>query len=350
MPATSWLHERARPVGYAKYLADPPPRAVFASYLVRFRVHDDVDSKYVGYVVESSAYKQFIVANAGGAAQPNANAKTLGSFLVPLPDRETQRRIAAALSAFDELIEVNERRIELLENLSRSLYREWFTRFRFPGHDGVPASGSLPDGWTVGRLADVADVNASTAKARDLPDPLRYLDISSVSARRIEDTQVMPADEAPSRARRRVRDGDTAWATVRPNRRAHALLHSPAENLIASTGLAILSPTAVPASFLFEHTSTQEFADYLMGRATGAAYPAVRPDDFREAPIAIPPCELLSAFDAFADRAQRLTSGLMDANRTLGRTRDLLLPRLITGRLDISDVDLGDLSPGEDAA
>jgi type I restriction enzyme S subunit len=110
-------------VGYAKYLRDPPP-AVFASYLVRFQVREGTDPAYVGHVVQSDAYKQYVRANAGGAAQPNANAKTLGAFRVPLPDLKTQRRIGAVLSAFDELIEVNKRRIELLVDLAGSLYRE----------------------------------------------------------------------------------------------------------------------------------------------------------------------------------------------------------------------------------
>jgi len=278
-----------------------------------------------------------------GSSNPTLNRNHAHLLAVRVPRVRLQRRISAVLASFDDLIEINARRIALLEDLARSLYREWFVRFRFPGHDGTAVRDSLPDGWTMKRVGDIAEINRSTVKAGDLPDPIRYVDISSISPRRIEDTQLLAADEAPGRARRRLSDGDTVWAMVRPNRRAHAIVHAPPANLIASTGLAILSPIAVPGSFLFEFSSTPEFTDYLVGRATGSAYPAVRPDDFREASIPIPPRELLSAFDAIVDPTLRLTSSLMDANRALARARELLRPRLVTGRLDISDVDLGGL-------
>jgi type I restriction enzyme S subunit len=160
----------------------------------------------------------------------------------------------------------------------------------------------------------------------------------------------MGAVDAPGRARRIAVDGDTLWATVRPNRRAHGLLHEPPDNLVISTGLAVLSPEAVPASFLFELTSTPEFTEYLVSRATGAAYPAVRPADFAEAPIIVPPTSLLDEFARVVDPMHRAVGLLNTRNRALAATRDLLLPRLVSGRLDVSDVDLGDLLNEAEAA
>ncbi|MHB8694228.1 MAG: restriction endonuclease subunit S [Solirubrobacteraceae bacterium] len=301
------------------------------------------DPRFLSYLLRT-----LTLDGSSASAVPGVNRNHLHRLPVRVPTLVEQRRISAVLAAFDELIETNERRVDLLEGLAGSLYREWFILFLFPGHDGTAACDSLPDGWTLKRVGDVAEINRSTLRATDLPDPIRYLDISSISPRRIEDAQLLAADEAPGRARRQVSDGDTVWAMVRPNRRSHAIVHSPPANLIASTGLAVLSPIAVPGSFLFEFCSTRAFTDYLVGRATGSAYPAVRPDDFREASIAVPPRELLSAFDAIVDPALRLTSQLMEANRALDRLRDLLLARLVTGRLDISDVDLGTLLHEED--
>jgi type I restriction enzyme S subunit len=286
-----------------------------------------------------------------GAAQQNLNAKIVRSFSLVAPNVATQRRIAAVLSAFDELIEINERRIELLKELARSLYREWFVRFRFPGHEEVELVdselGPIPEGWEVQRLGDIAAVNEQSFKAADLPDPFLYLDISAVGVGRIEAPSVIAAAEAPGRARRRVRDGDVVWATVRPNRRAHGLIHDPPSNLVASTGLAVLSPAAVPSSFLYEHAAAQSFTDFLVSQATGSAYPAVRPNDFCDAPVLVPPHATLDRFDAVVDRALRTASSLRSLCHQLAATRDLLLPRLVTGRLDISDVDLGVLTPSE---
>ncbi len=138
--------------GWAKFITDPP-EAVFASYLVRLRTAPSVDARFVGFVVESQAYKDFIQQHMGGAAQPNANAKVLTSYEIPIPPLPAQQRIAGILSAYDELIENSHLRIRTLEAMARALYREWFVHFRFPGHEEHPRVGSplgdIPEGWQV---------------------------------------------------------------------------------------------------------------------------------------------------------------------------------------------------------
>ena len=147
-------------VGYAKCLRDPPD-AVFASYLVRVRVAPDNCARYVGYVVTSEEYKRFIAANAGGAAQPNASAKVLTSYPTPLPDSATQRKIATILTSYDDLIENNSRRIQILEEMAQSIYRDWFVEFRFPGYENVPLvesePGPIPTGWKWKELRELAE-------------------------------------------------------------------------------------------------------------------------------------------------------------------------------------------------
>src|SRR5262249_39746442 len=101
-----------------------------------------------------------IKANLGGAAQPQANAQVLGSFLVPLPARLLQEKIAAILSAFDDLIENNTRRLQILEQMVQMLYREWFIQFRFPGCEirlVESQVGPIPQGWSILTLNEVVD-------------------------------------------------------------------------------------------------------------------------------------------------------------------------------------------------
>jgi type I restriction enzyme, S subunit len=169
--------------GYAKYLKNPPP-SIFASYLVRVRVKKGVDSRYVGLVVQSDSYKKFIKTNMGGAAQPNANAKVLTSFPVPLPSLSTQKKIAAILSAYDDLIENNLRRIKILEEMAQTLYGEWFVKFRFPGHQKVKMVdsplGKIPEGWEAKRLGDIAEDMRRGVKPSEVPPDTPYpkLDIA----------------------------------------------------------------------------------------------------------------------------------------------------------------------------
>ena len=134
-------------VGYAKLIRDNEP-SVFASYLVRIRVDPEkADPGYVGRIVESEVYKRFVLSRVGGTAQPNANAKVLSSFRLPIPQGATQRRIASILSAYDDMIENNRRRIQLLEQAARLLYEEWFVHLRFPGHEHVTITDGVPEGW-----------------------------------------------------------------------------------------------------------------------------------------------------------------------------------------------------------
>ena len=156
-------------VGYAKQIRDVQ-NAVFASYLVRFRVDSEVaDPYFVGCLVESTTYKRYVKSQVGGSAQPNANAKVLGRFKFKLPPRSSQSRIASFLSAYDDLIENNRRRIALLEEAARLLYREWFVHFRFPGHEHVKIADGLPEGWERRTLGAVLNLQ----RGFDLPVSMR---------------------------------------------------------------------------------------------------------------------------------------------------------------------------------
>ena len=146
-------------VGYAKLIRQCDLDAVFASYLVRIRIDPlKANPEYVGRIVESDVYKRFVMSRIGGAAQPNANAKVLSEFRLPIPMDSTQRRIAAILSTYDDLIENNRRRIQLLERAARLIYKEWFVRLRFPGHEWTTITDGAPEGWERRTLNSVATI------------------------------------------------------------------------------------------------------------------------------------------------------------------------------------------------
>jgi len=325
--------------GWAKFIKDPPD-AVFASYLVRIQPAASVDARFVGFVVESRVYKEFIQQHMGGAAQPNANAQVLTSYEIPFPPLPVQRRIAGILSAYDDLMENNQRRIQVLEAMASALYREWFVHFRFPGHEKHPrvASplGEIPKGWEVKKLAAVAEVNRAQINARTAPEELHYVDISSVSPGQINSITSYAFADAPGRARRIVQHGDVLWSCVRPNRRSHAQVMHPEPDTIASTGFAVLTPTNVPFTFLYFATTTDDFVAYLTNNATGAAYPAVSGATFEKADLLVPPAALLKKFgDATIPMAQQIHT-LQIQIQNSRRTRDLLLPRLLSGQISLA--------------
>ena len=304
---------------------------------------DAAEIRYIAYALQDPCIKSMMEAIAYGAAQPNISPTLIGSLPLWLPPRATQTAIANVLEAFDDLIENNRRRIEVLEKMARAIYREWFVKFRYPGHEDVPmvdsALGLIPDGWEVQPLAAIATVNGSSRKPGG-DEVFRYLDISALSERHIGELEAIGGSSAPGRARRVVSPGDTVWATVRPNRRAHALLVAPDSDWIASTGLAVLTPSTVSPDFLFETTSATAFSDWLVGRATGSAYPAVRAKDFEEAPIVVPDVAVDAAFADKVSPMHDLSWRLRNECSRLAALRDLLLPKLVTGLIDISTLDL----------
>jgi type I restriction enzyme S subunit len=277
---------------------------------------------------------------AGGAATPIINKSAFSDIEIEVPDLPAQRKIAGILSAYDDLIENNLRRIKILEEMAQSLYREWFVHFRFPGHESAKfvdsPLGEIPKGWKVKKLAEIAGVNAESIRATTAPEKIEYIDIASVSTGSIDNIEAMSFESAPSRARRVVRHGDIIWSTVRPNRRSFSLIIDPAENLIASTGFAVLSARTVPWSYFYQTTTTEDFTSYLVNHASGAAYPAVNSGIFENADVVVPPGDLLKRFNAMAESNQVLQHKLRRRNQTLRRTRDLLLPKLIGGRIPIT--------------
>jgi type I restriction enzyme S subunit len=303
-----------------------------------------LDSHFLCYVLNSPWGKAHIKGRLVGAAQQVFNTNTAADFEIPAPPLPVQRRIAAVLSNYDDLVENNTRRIRILEEMAQAIYREWFVHFRFPGHKKVkliPSHlGPIPQGWSVARLAQVADINALSIKRGEEPEEIAYVDIASVSPGSIDEAKRLKFEDAPGRARRIVHNGDILWSMVRPNRKSYALVLDPEPNLIVSTGFAVVSAKKVPFSYLYHALTTDEFVGYLANRATGAAYPAVKAEDFENAQILRPDETPLDLFDSSVLPMLEMRNGLAKKNHNLRQTRDLLLPKLISGEMDVSDLDI----------
>lgn len=303
----------------------------------------NVDARYVMYWFMSPDAKQRLAAITKGAVQQVINLADLKRVEVPCPPLETQRRIASILGAYDDLIEVNRRRIAVLEEMARGLFDEWFVRFRFPGHKSVPIedtpNGPLPKGWTFDALGKVAAINAASLKPTTAPAEIGYIDIASVSPGQINAINYMPFSEAPGRARRLVRDGSILWSNVRPNRRSFALVLDPAPEIVASTGFTVLDARKTSFTYLYHWVTTENFIGYLVGNAQGAAYPAVIAATFERATVLLPHSDLVSRFTECAEPMLRLSDDLRKSNQYLAAARDLLLPRLISGQLSVAQAE-----------
>lgn len=293
------------------------------------------DKMFAYYLLQTL---DFTIFNSGGAV-PTLNRNLLYAYVVDIPPLPTQRKIASILSAYDDLIENNLKRIAILEEMAQQTYEEWFVRMRFPGYESAvinPETG-LPEGWERVRLGDVAHINKSSLK-KGFKGNIKYIDIASVSPNRINAFGNYDIEDAPGRARRIVREGDIIWSCVRPNRRSHALIINPGKDWIASTGFCVISSKKIPFVYLYHYLTTNEFVAYLTNLASGAAYPAVAACHFEEAHVVLASKELLMNFDKRIKSSKYLISNLQNQNQRLREARDILLPRLMMGMIDVDEV------------
>jgi len=299
--------------------------------------HYELDPTYLYFALKARI--QHIKSQTYGAVFDTITIKSFDFITIPLPTLSTQRKIAAILSAYDDLIENNTRRIKILEEMAQAIYREWFVHFRFPGHEGVKMVetelGLAPEGWEVKKLGEIAYVNPDAIKKGFEPDVISYVDIASVSPGRIDKVESMRFVDAPGRARRIVQHGDIIWSCVRPNRKSYSLIINPVPNMIVSTGFAVLRPRRIHFSYLYHAVSTKEFVGYLTNHATGAAYPAVTAADFENALILLPPNHLCKKFHKIVEDSYILVDLLNRRCENLRITRDLLLPKVVSGELDV---------------
>lgn len=299
-----------------------------------------LDKRFLYWVFNSANVRAQIRATATGAKVKHTAPERIKKVRLLVPKLRDQQAIAFLLDTYGDLMATNQRRIHLLEESAQLLYREWFVHLRFPGHESVPVRDGVREGWKKQSLSSVADVNARTIGSKDRPDSILYIDISSVTPGLIGDVTPYTFADAPGRARRRVAHGDVIWSCVRPNRRSYALIWGPDENLVASTGFAVLSAGRIPFSYLYFAVTTDDFVGYLEQHATGAAYPAVTAKTFEDAELVIPDADTLLSFDNAVLPMLEKMEVLKAQNTALSRARDLLLPKLMSGRLDVSNIAL----------
>jgi type I restriction enzyme, S subunit len=306
--------------------------ACFPDSVIGFIPDDDkADARFVKYLFDATIQRR-VQQFTQGAAQDNLSQEKLLSIEFEVPEVDYQRRVADILAAYDLLIDNNLRRITLLEDAAQHVFNEWFVRLRFPGHEHAGITKGVPDGWEIRRLASVAEINKVSLNG-SYDGVIDYIDISSVTTGSINEIARYDFREAPSRARRVVKHGDIIWSCVRPNRKSYAVIWQPASTLIASTGFAVITPTALPTTFLLQATTTDAFVGYLENRARGVAYPAVLAGDFERADILVPTETVVEAFNDIAEPLLAQVHTLQLQNDKLRAARNQLLPRLMSGQI-----------------
>ena len=309
--------------------------------LVALPASDQFDIRFVYYLLHNLNLGQF----AGGAAQPLVTQSVLRQIPVDVPELATQRRIAGVLSAYDDLIENCERRIRVLEEMARALYREWFVLFRYPGHEKVPmvksAIGPLPSTWEVRTVGESFEVIGGGTPSRKEPaywsdGTIQWYtpsDITASGAMFIDSSSETISERGLAESSARVFPSNCVMMTSRATIGAIAInTHAACTN----QGFITCVPSdRMPCHLLFHWL--RENVPSFERIASGATFKEISRGVFRTIQLAIPPRDLACAFE---NRGRPVSAELLNLQRqkdVLRRTRDLLLPRLLSGQLALSD-------------
>ena len=267
-----------------------------------------LDPGYLRYFLVSPNMQTLLLSWAGSGGTRNALTKgMIESLEIPILPLPEQRAIAHILGSLDDKIELNRRMNQTLEAMARTIFQDWFVDFgpvraKMEGEDPyLPTElwdlfpddmvdselGEIPEGWEVKALSQISHVNPESWASKNTPDGVEYVDLANTKWGVIESTQYFPWEEAPSRARRVLRPGDTLVGTVRPANGSYSFIGK--DGLTGSTGFAVLRPSHPRyRELVYLSATAPDTIDWLAHLADGAAYPAVRPETVGGTEIATP--------------------------------------------------------------
>ncbi len=297
-----------------------------------------VDVRYLFYYFFTDEWRTLIRSKTlTGSTVDRIPLTTFPDFPVSVPPLPVQKRIADILSAYDELIENNQRRIKILETMARALYREWFVFFRFPTHEKVPhvtsPLGEIPKGWEVKKLGDVVTYNRRATKPGPHLDERKYVPIDCISSKSLALMEAKPIEEAQS-SLQLFEKGDILFGAMRPY--FHKVVIAPFAGVTRTTCF-VFKPRrpewhAFAAMTIFEEPTVA----YANAHSQGATIPYAAWDgSFSEMPLVLPPEDLLFRFEKNVEAIlERISQSYFTLNN-IRRTRDLLLPRLLSGQIEL---------------
>ena len=292
--------------------------ACFPDSVIGF-IPDDksTDARFVKYLFDALLQRQYKLFTQG-AAQDNLSQAKLLSLKLPVPSLREQIRIASILSTYDDLIENNRRRIRLLEQAARLLYKEWFVHFRFPGHKRIPVTNGVPEGWERKLLGDVLDV----AKGRNITkDSVDEGNVPVVAG------GLFPAyNHSTANAL-----GPVVTVSASGANAGYVNLYH--EDIWASD-CSYISRTSTEYLYYFYLLLVSKQKE-IFGFQKGAAQPHVYPKDLKRLPLLCPANTIVKLFEESVSYNFLLVERLLSQNKLLAKARDILLPRLMSGKVEL---------------
>jgi len=339
---------REAPVGQVIRVPEDPRLCLGQRTVLIRPAYKRVHPRFLHYWLLGSEAQGVMTAKARGATVPHLNVEDIRALDVRnLPDDgRVQEFGGETLGALDDLIENNRRRIELLEQMAQAIYREWFVRYRYPGHEDAAfvdsPLGPIPDGWEVRPLTELAMLDRTGVQPQRSPD--ERFDHFSIPA--FDDGQLPTVDAGSTIKSGKFLLTEASVLVSKLNPRIERTwLFEPEghRRCVASTEfLALIPQGGVSLEFLYLLARSAPFRERLreLSGGTSTSHQRAKPDDFLRLIVVVPQESAVSRFTRVIAPMLGMGRRLRVENRSLAALRDLLLPKLVTGEIDVSHLDL----------
>ena len=302
---------------------------VFQRHIAILRPNESrIHPRYLYYKMLSKDFYMKADAVAIGAAQRTISLTSLRNMEISIPCKDSQKRIADILSAYDDLIENNQKQIKLLEEAAQRLYKQWFIDLRYPGHETTPIVDGLPEGWKKEKLVDLADVVMGQSPKSEFYNQEKkglpfHQGVGSYGTRFV-------IDETYTSSITRIAEAGSILFSVRA---PVGRLNFTKNKIVIGRGLAAINHKAKCQSFLFYMLKDRFFKDDILGN--GAIFASISKDELLNQKFVIPSRELMSKFNTIASGIDAKIAAADAQMQLLTQSRDRLLPKLMNGELEV---------------
>ena len=288
----------------------------------------DCNKKYLYYAMQTNEYQKSVAGTSSGATVHHTSPSKIYDVSINLPPLSVQQKIADTLSAYDDLIENNRKQIKLLEEAAQKLYKEWFVKLNFPGHENTKIVDDIPDGWKKGVLSDISNILMGQSPKSEFYNTEHkglpfHQGVGSYGNRFVE-------DEVYSTDFTRIAEAGSILFSVRA---PVGRLNITKNKIVIGRGLSAMNQKEGYQSFLFYMLKEKFFKDDIIGN--GSIFASISKNELLSQSIIIPTTELMKKFDNIVSVYDKKLNVIDNQINKLKAARTKLLPRLMNGNLEV---------------
>jgi type I restriction enzyme, S subunit len=329
-------------VGSVAIVPSVDPYIMLTPQVTYYRVNPKyLDSRYLAYAFRHQDFQHQLGSISAQSTRPYVGITTQRHLKIHYCPLSTQRRIASILAAYDDLIENNTRRIKILEQMAQALYREWFVEFRAPGvklrkatseEQKVTGKDRFPVGWELRQLGDIAQEVRRGVQPDQIDPETPYFGLEHLPRKSIALSDWGTACEVQS-TKLAFKRGEILFGKIRPY--FHKVGVAPVDGVCSSDTIVIVPKLPEYFALTLTCVSSEDFVTHATQTSQGTKMPRANWDVLIKYGISMPPEPMLKQFNALIQDIVDLIINMVFRNRNLRQTRDLLLPRLVGGEIEV---------------